>query len=258
MNRIAILIALSIITVVAVACGTSESPSEQAKLAAPPAPELGASAPPTATAEPMKGLFVYMADAASFTDCTSGDSFPVAMEGDYFALERAYLDHRSKAGADLMVSFEGSVDERPAMEGGGVEATVVVDRFLETHPGQRCADVSHASFDNTFWALVQVGDRSVTVGDDQREPHLLFNADTNTFKGFAGCNQIFGSIETEGNELAFGPVAATKRYCQEAMELEQAVMGMLNAVTDFTIDGDVILLRDGERVLARGEARYFD
>jgi copper homeostasis protein (lipoprotein) len=36
-------------------------------------------------------MFSYMADAAGFRDCRNGLSFPVAMEGAYIDLERAYL-----------------------------------------------------------------------------------------------------------------------------------------------------------------------
>jgi heat shock protein HslJ len=257
MNRCATLVALVLIAT-ATACGTSEPPPEQAKLEAPPPPESEASEPPDPIEETMTGRFVYMADAARFTDCSSGDSLPVAMEGDYLALERAYLEHRTEAGADLLVSFAGSIEQRPAMEGSESEATVVVDRFIATHAGQRCAEISPASFSKTTWALVKVGNHAIATQEDQREPHLVFDSQTNIFSGYAGCNRITGSFEHEGATLTFGPVAATKRYCQESMDLEQAVLEMLAAVTAFTIDGDVIELRDGERVLARGEARYFD
>jgi len=36
-------------------------------------------------------MFRYLADAAQFEECLTGRSYPVAMEGDYLALERAYL-----------------------------------------------------------------------------------------------------------------------------------------------------------------------
>ena len=44
----------------------------------------------------------------------------------------------------------------------------------------------------------------------------------------------------------------------EATVVVERFIEMHTAATAFTIDGDVIELRDGERVLARGEARYFD
>jgi copper homeostasis protein (lipoprotein) len=64
------------------------------------------------------GMFVYMADAARLTECRTGRSFPVAMEGDYRRLEKAYLEARQGPGQPLMMTFEGSIEERPRAEGG--------------------------------------------------------------------------------------------------------------------------------------------
>ncbi|MDO9162597.1 MAG: YbaY family lipoprotein, partial [Methylococcaceae bacterium] len=51
------------------------------------------------------GEFSYMADAATFTDCASGKRWPVAMLGDYLAMERNYLQARSAPAAPLLVNF---------------------------------------------------------------------------------------------------------------------------------------------------------
>jgi uncharacterized lipoprotein NlpE involved in copper resistance len=39
----------------------------------------------------MRGMFRYMADIPTFTDCQTGQRWPVAMEGDSQTLEAAYL-----------------------------------------------------------------------------------------------------------------------------------------------------------------------
>lgn len=39
----------------------------------------------------LRGLYCYMADAASFQECLSGRHWPVLIEGEHIALERAYL-----------------------------------------------------------------------------------------------------------------------------------------------------------------------
>jgi uncharacterized lipoprotein NlpE involved in copper resistance len=84
-------------------------------------------------------MFRYMADAARFEDCLTGRSYPVAMEGDYLRLERAYTEAaKSEPGAPLMARFEGNITHRPAMEGAGLIPTVVVIRFIGVFPGQRC------------------------------------------------------------------------------------------------------------------------
>lgn len=42
-----------------------------------------------ALALPVSGMFTYFADAALFVHCATGRTYPVALEGDYLALERA-------------------------------------------------------------------------------------------------------------------------------------------------------------------------
>jgi copper homeostasis protein (lipoprotein) len=87
----------------------------------------------------LQGIFRYMADAAHFEECRTGRSYPVAMEADYLRLERAYIEAAKPApGAPLMVSFEGDIARRPAVEGDALVQTVVVRRFNELRPGQRC------------------------------------------------------------------------------------------------------------------------
>jgi len=61
------------------------------------------------------------------------------MEGDYIKLERAYLEaYKPEPRAPLMVSFEGDITGKPAMEGDAMIPTVIVRRFIGVWPGQRC------------------------------------------------------------------------------------------------------------------------
>jgi uncharacterized lipoprotein NlpE involved in copper resistance len=86
----------------------------------------------------LKGMFSYMADAALFTDCVTNTRYPVAMERDYLALERAYLEQQPGPGAPLLITFEGRLERRPPMEGDGTVETVIVERFHRAWPGQEC------------------------------------------------------------------------------------------------------------------------
>jgi uncharacterized lipoprotein NlpE involved in copper resistance len=93
---------------------------------------------PTDLALPLAGEMTYMADAARLTECLTGRSYPVAMEADYLPMERAYLKAAKSPGAPLYVTLEGSIVDRPRMEGAGVERTVVVNRFIDARPDRRC------------------------------------------------------------------------------------------------------------------------
>src|SRR5262249_61901181 len=64
----------------------------------------------------VSGLFIYMADAAVITLCADGSRLPVAMEGDFRALQAAYQKARPAPGEALLASVEGRIASRPSME----------------------------------------------------------------------------------------------------------------------------------------------
>jgi len=87
----------------------------------------------------LKGMFIYMADAANIVLCADNRSVPVAMEADYKTLEAAYLKTRARPGERLLVSLEGLLAPRPSMEESQPpRTTLVVERFIGVWPGQRC------------------------------------------------------------------------------------------------------------------------
>jgi len=87
---------------------------------------------------PFTGEMRYMADAALFTDCRTGRTYPIAMEADYLKMERAYLKAVVEPGAPQYVTFEGFIVPKPKMEGEGLEPTVVVERFINVWPEEKC------------------------------------------------------------------------------------------------------------------------
>lgn len=86
----------------------------------------------------MRGMYMYMADAALFTECSTGRRVPVAMEGDNRALENAYLKARQNPGEALLVTLVGRIVERMPMEGPGPVATLLPEKFLGVYPGEKC------------------------------------------------------------------------------------------------------------------------
>ncbi|HYD75992.1 YbaY family lipoprotein [Ramlibacter sp.] len=93
--------------------------------------------PPAARS--LVGLYLYLADAAVFTDCTSGTRWPVAAEGAAAALERAYLAARRAPGVPALATVEAHVAERPRIEGPGQQPMLIVQRVLSVQPQSSCA-----------------------------------------------------------------------------------------------------------------------
>ncbi|MGV8835320.1 META domain-containing protein [Cellvibrio sp.] len=96
---------------------------------------------------------------------------------------------------------------------------------------------------NTYWKLVLINDTEVTVADNQREPHITFNAE-NRVSGSDGCNRLMGSYLLEGDTLTLGEMAGTKMACAEGAEQTQAFNEALTKVAAYTVHGDQLELRD--------------
>ena len=106
----------------------------------------------------------------------------------------------------------------------------------------------------TTWQLVQIMGRDVKAEGDSYT--LLFNED-GTVSGKGDCNILTAIFKTtEKRALDISQLGSTRRLCPDA-EGEQAYFDMLDKVTHYEMDGDMmILLSDGTLVAimkAQGE-----
>jgi copper homeostasis protein (lipoprotein) len=205
----------------------------------------------------MRGMYRYMADAAVFTECLSGRRFAVAMEADNIALERAYLKARREPGEALMISLQGRIAERPAMEGDAMVLTVVPEHFIGVWPGETCgARMVTVELENTYWKLTRLGDEPVFLGDQQREPHLVLHSGDGRVAGFGGCNQMTGRYSVENTTIAFSDIASTMMACAEGADTERAFSAALADARSWRLIGEHLDLFDGAGdLVARFEAR---
>lgn len=215
---------------------------------------------PTDLRRGLHGMFRYLADAASFEECLTGRSYPVAMEGDYLALERAYLAlPRSDPGAPVMTSFDGDLTRRPRMEGAGSVPTVVVRRFVGLWPGQSCERaMSHASLAPQYWRVVSLHGEAVQPVAGTREAHLILRGDQGGYSATAGCDHLQGGYRVEGPQIGFAAPAAVGDCPQEALRARQAtLLEVLAAARAWSIQGQVLELFDAAgQPLAVLEAVY--
>jgi len=221
-----------------------------------------------ATPEPIEprlhlaGMFRYLADAASIRLCATGATLPVAMEGDYLALERAYLAARAAdaPGEPLLVNLKGLIGNRPSAEPGRPPLrTLVVERFVAVHPGQGCPEPAAAgtaekpaapakpALRGQRWRLQGLQDRTEPglVQAPDRPPELELAADSERMSGSGGCNRLMGGYRLKGERLRFSQLASSQMACpQEVMAFEQRYTRALERVRRWNIDKHTLLLQD--------------
>ena len=201
---------------------------------------------PTGLQRPLHGLFRYLADAATFEECLTGRSYPVAMEADYLALERAYLAlPRAEPGAPVLATIDGEIAQRPPMEGNGTVPTVVVQRYVAVAPGQSCERaMSHASLSQQYWRVASL--RAAVAGpvDGSREPQLILRGAELGYSADAGCGRLAGDYQVEGTGIRFH-APATIPPCPAALREQQAtLLGVLGDARAWRIQGQVLELFD--------------
>lgn len=201
------------------------------------------------------GMYTYAADAGWFTECATGRRIPVAQEGDNAALESAYTRSRRAPNEAMLATVEGRVEERMPME-GAARPTLIVDRFMTIKQGN-CEAGSAASLENTYWKVMRIRGVPVSVGERQREPHLILHPADRRVTGHGGCNALVGGYKTEADQIKFTQMVGTMMACTSGMEQERAFHQALDTVVRWRIDGQRLELLDGKgSAVLEFESRY--
>ena len=209
---------------------------------------------------PLRGMLTYVADEARFTECLTGRDYPlVRAEGDYEALEHAYLAAGAEAGGAIMASFDGGIVQAPEEAGSGTVPMVLVERFVGVWPGEVCErSTGEASLTNTYWKILRLGQTEVAAGEGRREPNLILREGDPRFTATVGCNAIAGGYTLEGESLTFEKGPATLMACPEPLDAwEQQLAQVLGKVASWRVDGQTLeLLDSGGNPLALLQAVY--
>ncbi|MCU0759563.1 MAG: META domain-containing protein [Steroidobacteraceae bacterium] len=205
------------------------------------------------------GAYTYLADAAAFIDCATGERLPVAQEAGARELERAYLAERQSPGAPRLAQVEGRIAQRMPMEGALPRAALVVDRFLRLAPaGESCPPPpANAPLEGTRWRLTQLdGEPAAKASGRTREAFLQFEPGQARVAGSGGCNNLTGAVARDAGQVRFTGLAGTMMACSEAaMAQEKAFTAMLERARRWLVAGRLLEFEDeaGE-LLARFEA----
>ncbi len=102
---------------------------------------------------------------------------------------------------------------------------------------------SGATLVGTTWLTRSIGEAAAVPGVHST---LLFAAD-GTLSGSGGCNRINGSWQLSGDDLTFGPMAATQMMCLgDRMDQESAFLSSIRGLVRVELSGESLLLRPSE------------
>jgi heat shock protein HslJ len=135
---------------------------------------------------------------------------------------------------------------RYVLDGDHLTATTASGDTLrfQREPPPQLAGVNWkvTSFNNNRHAVVGVlGQSSITMSFKD-----------GTVAGSAGCNNFHGKYSTAGSKLEVGPLATTRRACEEPlMTQEREFLAALASAVTWSIDGNVLDMHraDGERAV---------
>lgn len=213
---------------------------------------------PASISLPMAGMFTYFADAATFVHCATGRMYPVAQEGDYLAAETAYLADRSGPAEPLFVTLDGTIDQRPQME-GPEKTTVIIGSFKASWSGEDCARAAAApDLEGTVWQISHIGQEALDWTPPAREPFLVLDEEDARFNASVGCNTVMGGYTASDDSLSFGAPASTMMACPDDLaEREAGLIAALQETSGYLIGGRTLRLVDPSgALLAAFEAVY--
>ncbi len=138
--------------------------------------------------------------------------------------------------------FEVAEDRLTLASESDVEPRLV----FEAAPAPRLAGVA--------WEVTGFNNGRQAVVSPRPETSLSVSFQDGSLVGHAGCNSFRASYTLEGERIAVGPAAATRKFCagEGVMEQEREFLAALESATTWTIDRRGMLdmhRADGERVL---------
>ncbi len=117
-----------------------------------------------------------------------------------------------------------------------------------------CGGEEGLPMENTKWNLTELQGATNEVFDDAET--FWFSLDGESIIGVGACNRFFGGYQLTGdNGFRVGGMGMTRMACPN-MDLEDTFVRTFDEVDGYEINGDVLTMKRGDKVLAqfKGEA----
>lgn len=131
--------------------------------------------------------------------------------------------------------------ERPAKELVSVQDSIKIE-FYDVEIGVNQKNYMEQLAGN--WVVDTMHRQARAIPEALHNTTLSFDTDS-TFSGSTGCNKVTGAFRLKGTSIKFLTINSTKMACEQ-LDREITLQRLLtHTVSAYTVDGDVLLLRDG-------------
>lgn len=125
---------------------------------------------------------------------------------------------------------------------------VLYDPTLEI-PDKGTDEISDNYRLNDIWVLETINDTPADEANYMKGlPRLEINIKEMKFNGTGGCNQIFGTLEADGEKIKFGPIGSTRMACPGNYESD--FLTALNNAGSYKIENNRLYLIQNGKTLA--------
>lgn len=108
-------------------------------------------------------------------------------------------------------------------------------------------DVTYDQRLHDIWVLKKMSGQAALQPENR--PVLELFPGEKRMGGSGGCNSLFGSMETTGEQISFTAVGSTKMFCRDLMEQETAFVTALQAANRYEIKKLELHLYQGNELL---------
>ncbi len=114
-----------------------------------------------------------------------------------------------------------------------------------------------AELKNNRWILKYFEGEKLAFNNFEKEVFIQFPIDSeNQFRGFAGCNNIFGGYSVNKDSLKFLDFASTRMSCP-FNDFESRFLKTLQSTDRYKIEKDIITLFSNNNAILKFQATYY-
>lgn len=206
------------------------------------------------------GMYRYVAESGLFTECQTGQTWPVAKREDNQRLEQLYQHYAQRPNQALYTEITGKLTTIPNSDTGKPVQTLVVEESFHIWPAESCGTPGfQEKLLGTRWQLTRIHQTPVETETFSEPPYLQLAADNDQFSGSDGCNQLMGRYRLDQNKLRFSKFASTRQACPVEPLSAQTLYIAMDQVRYWQIERHQLILKNAdEETLLRFEAEDGD